>query len=331
MRQDIFQREGEPSPVPQNSRTAPIADLSYRGYNGPLQMRLFRWWIVALAGIRLIRKKPAFWVLTGLAAGPYLFAIFILYLTSRFPMPERFPFIDPTVGQKYAFQFFQAFDMQLFPLLLVALMAGAGSIAADNQTNALLIYLSKPITKGDYLLGKWMGVFLVVYGVAAVPAFILYLYCLLSYTSSGFLKEEPWLFLRFPLACALPAAVYASLLVGISAWSKTPRMAGAIVAGLYFATSIIAGAYWGIRYHGNIAEGIDVRHASLSGALNGIAQHIYGVTLHITRFRPREHLLESVDLSPPTLWPLLAITTLILLGGVVAARLRIRAVEVVSG
>lgn len=324
-------KDSTPAAAPSTGTISPLADLSYRGYDGPLHTRFARWWIVALAGIRLTCQKPAFWALVGIAAMPYLFSIFVLYLTSRFPMPERFPFIDYTVGQKYAFQFFQAFDLQLFPLLLIALMVGAGSIAADNRSNALLIYLSKPLTKGDYLLGKWMGIFLMVYAVAVVPAFILYLYCLLSYTSAGFLREEPWLVLRFPMACALPAAVYASLLVGISAWSKTPRMAGAIMAGLYFVTSIVAGSYWAIRYRGNIAEGIDARHASLSGVIDGLAQHVYGVTLHITHLNRREGIMESVALPPPTFWPMwVAVLGMVVLG-VIAARMRIRAVEVVSG
>lgn len=328
---DTSRKNGAPMATPSVGAISPLADLSYRGYDGPLHARLARWWIVALAGIRLTRQKPAFWALAGIAALPYLFSVFILYLTSRFPLPERFPFIDHTVGQKYAFQFFQAFDWQLFPLLLIALMVGAGSIAADNRSNALLIYLSKPITKGDYLLGKWVSVFLVVYAVAAVPALILYLYCLLSYTSGGFLREEPWLILRFPLACALPAVVYASLLVGISAWSKTPRMAGAIMAGLYFATGIIAGSYWIIRYHGNIAKGIDARHASLSGIIDGLAQHVYGVTLHTTHFNRHEGVMESVDLPSPTFWLMLVAAVGMVVVGVIAARMRIRAVEVVSG
>jgi len=53
--------------------------------------------------------------------------------------------------------------MNSFSILCIALVVGAGAIAADNRSNALMVYLSKPITKGDYLLGKWMGIFLAIF------------------------------------------------------------------------------------------------------------------------------------------------------------------------
>ena len=54
--------------------------------------------------------------------------------------------------------------MQLF-LLFIALLAGAGSIANDNRANALLVYLSKPCRKVDYLFGKWAGLAMLIAGV----------------------------------------------------------------------------------------------------------------------------------------------------------------------
>jgi len=62
-----------------------------------------------------------------------------------------------------------------------------------------------------------------------------------GYRSAGFLKEDPYLILRLPLATAIPAAFHASLLVGISAWSKIARTAGATYAAIYFITYTIAG------------------------------------------------------------------------------------------
>jgi ABC-2 type transport system permease protein len=341
----------------------PIADLSYRNYDGPLQNRAIRWWIVAVVGIRLALKKKGFWIVSAISLLPFVIMAVQLYLqSSSLGRGLANPMANNAVGQKYASQFFQAGSSQALWLFIISLMVGAGSIAADNQANALLVYLSKPITKGDYLLGKWMGIFVVVFAVAFVPALVMYLYCLLSYSAEGFLREEPWLLVRIILAAAVPAAVHASMLVGFSAWSKTPRMAGAIYAGFYFVSLAVSFMVWGIAYRGRMDEGVLVRHLSVPQMINGIQQNIYHVDVKMPGFRKtiREQRRAERQArnrtsqepgnpeapSPPTVEreftpameiPVPAMLPLLLLAGgtcgvaVAAARARIKAVEVISG
>src|SRR5437016_2866346 len=206
--------------TPTNS---PIADLTYRPYDGPLYARSARWWVIAVARLRYMRTRWWFWLLVVLSLMPYIFAGIFLYLQGLMPQmgakgdggPFQM-FFDNTPGQRFAVIFFQALSSQGFWLFLIAMAAGAGTIAMDNRTNALQVYLSKPLTKRDYLFGKWMGIFTTIYGAALAPAIIFYLYCLLTYSSNGFLSQEPWLIGRVLLACAVPAAIHASLLVGFS-------------------------------------------------------------------------------------------------------------------
>jgi ABC-2 type transport system permease protein len=324
-----------PAPDPQFTTPSPIADLSYRGYDGPLHTRAARWWIVALAGIRLVRKKPGFWILVALSAFPFLFAGIRLYIEAQvrargLAVPPN-PLLDTTASQKYASAFYQAYSGQQLMLFVAALMVGAGSIAADNRANALLVYLSKPITKGDYLLGKWMGVFLTLFGVAFAPAFLLYLYCLLSYGSDGFLRDEPLLWGRVLLAATVPAAVHASLLLGFSAWSKTPRMAGAVYAAFYFISGMVATILWGIRYHGAIEKGVLLRHLSVSGVIEGLGQNFYGVTVRTVGMLRRHHEIRQMTIPMPSFGAMLGIAAALILLGLLATRLKIRAVEVVRG
>ncbi len=318
-----------PSPVPTGA--SPIADLSYRSYDGPLQTHTLRWWIVAVAAMRLVRRKPGFWALVALAAFPYLIQGFVLYIQSQTRAAGFGGLNAPSAGQKYATVFFTALSAQRLLLFGIALMVGAGAIAADNRANALLVYLSKPITKLDYLLGKWMGVFLTLFAVALAPALLLYLFCLTSYLSDGFLKDEPWLFVRMILACAVPAAVHASLICGFSAWSKTPRMAGAIYAAFYFVSGIVAMIVWAIRYHNNTEQGLLIQHFSVDGAIQGLAQNIYGVTLQITAIQRHRMELRQLTLPPPPLAAMLALVLGMIVLGVLATRAKIRAVEVVRG
>ena len=206
---------------------------------------------------------------------------------------------------------------------LITLVVGAGSIAADNKANALIVYLSKPITKSDYLLGKWMGVFLTVYAVALAPALLLYAFCALSYRNQGFFTNEPHLLWRIVFAAAMPALVHASLITGISAWSKSPRTAGLAYAGVFFVTLALSRILWVVIYRSQWNQGEFVRNLSIQGIIDTLMQHIFHVT--------PSYVPGAEAVSPPALPPLLALAGAVIFSGIAAARYKIRAVEVVRG
>jgi ABC-2 type transport system permease protein len=312
----------------------PIADLTYRHYDGPLNTRAVRWWIVALAGIRQPIRKWWFWLLVLASMAPYVFWGLILFVQSRLGPDFQGDILGVSKATRFSLVFFQAFDQQLFWLMVMGLTVGAGSIAADNRTNALQVYLAKPITKTDYLLGKWMGVFTVVFVAALLPALVLYIYCLLSYWSDGFLRQEPWLLLKIIGASAVAAAGYSSLFVGVSAWCRSTMMATALSAGLYFASGIISGILWAILYArnlrtGDLASGILIQNASVSGVIKSVAWNIYSVTIRVPGGGPR--MFATTEIKPPDLWIMLTAYAVLVIAGIVAARIRIRAVEVITG
>jgi ABC-2 type transport system permease protein len=317
-----------PPPEPA-ARVSAIADLSYRGYVGPRQTRAIRWWIVAASSLRMARKSPVFWIVAGLGVLPYLFTAVGMLLLPLISMNGANPF--QPVQPKHAVQLYNALNNQAFFIFLAAITLGAGSIAADNRTNALLVYLSKPVTKGDYLLGKWMGLFLPLYAMALVPGLILYVFCLALYVHQGFLHDEPTLLPRIFLASAIPGIIHASLLLGISAWTKRPAVAGVIYAGLYFLSMTVINIAWAVRYHGDQVKGALFHCFSISGLIEGLAQNVYAAVLQSTMFRRSTFEIKQIAIPPPSLWALLAIAVPLVILGVAAARARIRAVEVIKG
>ncbi len=211
-------------------------------------------------------------------------------------------------------------------VFIVALNVGAGSIAADNGANALLVYLSKPLTKGDYLLGKWMALFLLIFGAIAIPNLLLYVFCLLMFLKDGFLSNEPLLIGRVLLACAVPGALYASLLVGVSAWSKSTRAAGGMIAALYFLSLFLSARLFVIftlKTHEPTDAQLLLQNASLQGIISGLAQHIYGLA--------SRHIGRGMNVAAAPLWPLLLVFAVIVALGIGAARAKVKAVEVVRG
>lgn len=327
------ERSQAASPSPAGAVVSHVADLTYRGYDGPLYARSFRWRVVALSILRSALRKPAFWLLAAASTIPHLFVVFQVFMSSLMPAgaSRENPFLGSGVGSKYALYFHQAITSQsFFWLFLLALLVGAGSIAADNRANALLVYLSKPLTKTDYLVGKWAGLFATLALVTVGPALLLYVYCLFTFQSEGFLREEPLLIVRLLGAALVPPIVHASLLLGFSAWNRSPAVAGACYAGVYFVSFVAAMTAWGVLHRGDFAKGVLVRHLSVAGAIDGTVQNILGVGIRVMKWQRRQGP-TWIELQPPDFAVVLLLALGLAVAGVVAARLRIRAVEVVRG
>ena len=325
---------------PGNQATAPgaaakvtgsssISDLSYRNYEGPLKTRFVRWWVVAQSGLRLTWGQGWFYILAGLPLFRFLMAAFLMYVRAQIATNvPNFP--DEPEGQYYSLQFWQVLcgDTNSMLLLIIALVAGAGCIAADNRANALLVYFSKPISKLDYLVGKWMSIFITLTGVMLFPAALLYLFCLVSYREEGFFTSDPWLGPHLLLSILVPAILHSSLIVGISAWSKSPRIVAAIYTSLYILGGIVAAVIGGILYKNNPGMQNIIQHFSLRGLIIGIDQNLLHVIVPVFRLQ-RGAPTETVDI--PRMWPLLAVAGTLVAGSLTVAWLKIRAVEVVRG
>lgn len=215
--------------------SSPIADLTYRGYDGPLTTTDRRWWAIAKMTMRLGIKRKGFWVWASFSCWGYLLMMAIYYFAdvaaANAPPGTPNPILSNIVWHDQVVVGFSQAQLWLF---IVAVLIGIGQIANDNRANALLIYLSKPCTKLDYLVGKWLGIFVQLYAVAVLPALIFWAYIAMSFKSYGSLSSDPMLPFRILLMGAAPAFLLSSLCVGISSLFKEGRLAGATFFGVYF-------------------------------------------------------------------------------------------------
>ncbi|HWA82670.1 MAG TPA: ABC transporter permease subunit [Fimbriimonadaceae bacterium] len=325
---------------------SPIADLSYRNYDGPLDPPLYRWWAIARVAIRDAFRKKSFWVLTVLSGAWYLILMIIFYFVDSFAttmMANRGrQILDPTQAAAAMFkqvkwdeQFLHAFSMGQLMFFIIALLIGVGSVANDNRANALLVYLSKPCTKLDYVIGKWVGIFVPMAVAVAVPTLFFYGYCFMSYREYGFLND-PWLILKLPILIVIPAVFHASVALGISSMFRQGRTAGATYAGFYFFTlfftKAMATVHFILQQEGTSTKLIDnLFYFSVDGVQIGLAK----VLLHssggqIFPFAGPGMNMEKFAVPEPN-GLLMACGYLLICGAfVLLASTRIRAVEVVS-
>jgi len=195
-----------------------------------------RWRVIARTGILGAFKKKSYWVLTAFSGWYYLVLIVIMFFIEQVAISSGSDrgakeFFDRIIWRD---QFLHGFSFASLIWLILALILGAGAIANDNRGNALLVYLSKPCTKKDYLLGKWMGTFIPLLVAMVIPTAFFYLYGVMNFRERGFFSDDPWLIIRIGLFLPIAAAFHAAVVTGISSMFNQGRLAGASYAGLFF-------------------------------------------------------------------------------------------------
>lgn len=316
------------------STPSPIADLTYRNYDGTLESPRYRWWVIARMSIKQAFKKKSFWVFTTFSGAYYFVMMIVLFFVEQLSAtsPARGG-VDPmqTFYDRIVWkdQFMHGISLGQIWFLVLALLLGAGAIANDNRANALLVYLSKPCEKVDYLFGKWMGIFLPMLLAVALPTMFFYFYGALSFRERGFLTSDPWLILKLVAIIPLPAAFLASVVLAISSLFNQGRLAGAAFAGLYFVSNFFTqmmGVTWRMS-RGSVSPIVkNLYYGSIDGVQIGLTKAILG-----TDGSPPFGIPGRIDSVPsPSLWVFAPVYLVVCLGCLWLAWSRIRAVEVVG-
>ncbi len=316
--------------------TTPIADLRYRGYDGALESPRRRWLVIARMGWRQALKKRSYWVTTIASAWYYLMMLVIVFFVEQMTaLSGKEHGVDAFLQRiSWNAEFVTGFSFGQLLWMVLALILGAGAIANDNRANALLVYLSKPCSKRDYLVGKWVGMWAPLTLAMAIPTLFFYLYGALNFREYGFLGD-PWLLPKLLVVLPLAAAVHTCLALGVSSLFNQGRMAGAAYAGLYILGSCFSKmmqVLWISSHLGSgpaIGAGDAVKnlyYGSIGTSLIGLAKVVIGTD----GTPPFGSPAGPPQVARPAAWLLFGALALISAAALAVAWKRVRAVEVVK-
>jgi len=211
----------------------PIHDQSYRRYDGGRSMPGQAWTVIARAGIlNMIRKRAFLAVLLG-AWIPFVGHAVWLYVNARYPQVSLVTVTPKT--------FRDFFSWQDFFVFVVTVYVGSGLIANDRRANALQIYLSKPLARSEYILGKAAVLLAFLLGITMVPALLLLLLQVLFSGSFEFIRHNLFLLPAIATASLLQSLLATFTMLALSSLSKSARFVSIMYAGSLFFTLAIFG------------------------------------------------------------------------------------------
>jgi ABC-2 type transport system permease protein len=235
----------------------PVYDRRYRGYTGERDGSRFRFWTVARFAIQdLFKSRLALLLLIAACLPPLVFAAMI-YLANNLEMLTAIGWKVSGEGidsswiaiDKEPFFWFLVWQSSLS--FILASFIGPTLVAPDLAHNALPLYLSRPLRRSDYILGKLLVLLLPLSAVTWFAGLVL-LGLQTALAGFGWLAEH-W---RIVPAVFLGSWVWILLLsllaLAVSAWVKWRMVATGMLFGIFlvfeaFGHAIvqIAGIRWG--------------------------------------------------------------------------------------
>ena len=218
----------------------PIHTQDYRHWEGTLKPHPHtRWWIIAKAELKLLAQRKIVRLIVAIPPAIYIVAHAILiYIFNQVPGIE-FPFdVDNEFFQKFLFRNPGAGPPSSFLIALIAIFGGSGLIATDLKNNALSLYLSKPISWIDYLIGKFAVIGILIGCLTLIPGLLLFLEHVLL-TDTPFLKENYWIPLSIIVYSVLITLSSSLLMLLFSSLTSNPRYAIIGFCAIWFGSPVI--------------------------------------------------------------------------------------------
>jgi len=238
-----------------------VYERTWRRYLGELTPLRWRWLVVTRS-----RLFTAFYALCFL---PSVVGIFFIYLSHNLSLLQQLG-MPPDLMNVLTDKFFMLlFSWQALPAFLVAVIVSPSLIAADLSNNALPLYLSRPIDRHEYVLGK-MAVLAILLSpmtwVMGLSIFILQAY----FEGGGWGFENYRIGMAYVVGHVAWIVVISVLTLAISAWVRfKPAARGALFAIIF----ILAGFAQAINAVTRTSFG-DLIH--LVRAINSVVMSLFG-------------------------------------------------------
>lgn len=211
----------------------PIHDQGYRRYGGGRAPRGHAWAVIASAGVRTMLAKRAFLGLLLISWVPFLVRAVQIYAAANVPQAA---FLAPTPEM-----FRQYLEQQEIFVFFITVYAGAGLIANDRRANALQIYLSKPLSRAEYVFGKLAILMTFLLLVTWLPAIVLLVVQILFAGNFQFFTDNIYLFPAITVFSFIQVVTVASAMLALSSLSNSSRFVGILYAALLFFSQALVG------------------------------------------------------------------------------------------
>jgi ABC-type transport system involved in multi-copper enzyme maturation permease subunit len=302
-----------------------VYEHTYRRYAGLLTPEWSRFLIIPRHAYRGVFKSKVFTGFFLLCFVPLLVEAIMIYLHHNVNALAVLK-LDARALLPIDASFFETFGgIQSALAFLVTLLVGPPLVSRDLTNNALPLYLCRPFTRSEYVLGKMSVVLILLSAITWAPGLLLFLF-------QAYLEGFTWFTQNYWIASAILLSsltwiiILALLSQTISAWVKWRIAASAALIGIYLIPTIFTEVINQIltTRWGHLLSIESLRREVTAGLFGTFVQ----TDLHVRNFDGVRDI--EVVLSEPPLWICWVMLCLLCVICLALLSRKVRAYDVVS-
>ena len=276
-----------------------VYEQTYKPYNGKLTPEWSRFLIIPRHAYRAVFSSKLFTAFFALCFIPLLVEAILIYLHHNFSAIASMK-IDVRALVPIDASFFYTFlNIQGGFAFFVALLLGPPLVSRDLRNNALPLYLCRPFSRTEYVMGKMSVILILLSAITWIPQLLLFLFQ--SYLE-GFtwFRTNLWMASAIFIGSVVWILLLALLSQTISALVKWRVVASGVLLGLFIIPSVF-GEFINLvfmTHWGNIVN-LGALMRNVTQGLFGIFEPVAG-TMRITDFN--DNVIREVLLTEPPLW-----------------------------
>jgi ABC-2 type transport system permease protein len=211
---------------------------TYKAYAGALTPAWSRFTVLSRYGLATLFDSRPFTAYTVLCFLPFLGGLIFIYFVNNAAVLAMLGIHmeSSAVVNNEAFLSFLVFESVMG--FVLAVWGGPGMITKDFANHSVQLYLSRPLSRAEYLFGKVSVLGSLLSCITWIPAVILF-FVHAELQGNGWIWKNFWMVGSIILASILWIAVISLLSMAVSVWVKWRIAASALLLAVFFMMPIL--------------------------------------------------------------------------------------------
>jgi ABC-2 type transport system permease protein len=275
-----------------------VYEQTYKPYTGKLTPEWSRFLIIPRHAFRVVFKSKLFTAFYVLCFLPVLFEAILIYLrhnaTALTIMKlnnQQLLVIDGSFFQTFVY-------VQGLFAFFVGLLVGPPLVSRDLRNNALPLYLCRPFTRTEYVMGKMSVLLILLSFITWIPQLLMFLFQ--SYLEGfAWFRANLWMGNSIVIAGVVWVLLLALLSQTVSALLKWRIVASAAMLGIVFIPSVFGSVFINVLFQTKLGDLI-----SLFALMGHVTSGLFGTYDSVAgRFTVEDfNTVREIIVTNPPLW-----------------------------
>jgi len=224
---------------------------TYKAYRGALTPGWSRFTVLARYGFGNLFESRLFTAYTAFCLIPSLVGLVFVYLVNSTAVQALLGIRMGSAFQVNGFWFLNFLSAQTWMSFILTAWGAPGMISKDFANHSIQLYLSRPLSRTEYLLGKVSGLVALLSCTTWIPVMIVF-FVQAQLAGHGWLWENLWIARAIFVSGMLWIVLMCLIALALSVWVRWRIAATAlmfavffVLPGFGFALSIVLRTRWG--------------------------------------------------------------------------------------